>query len=219
MAHFAVIGLGNFGFYLATHLHEKGHEVMAIDKRTDLVQDIRSGVSQAVVANATEPESLSSLGLGDMDVAVVCIGTSLSDSVLAVLNLVELGTRRIIAKCINEAHGRILRKIGASDIIFPERDQAISLAERLHNPHLLDYLPLLQGYSMVHLPVPPDFTDKTLRELNLINRYGVQVVAVQGHTDGGLTMIPTAQYVLRTGDSLIILGPDHALEKLQAKST
>ncbi len=217
MKQFAIIGLGNFGFYLATHLYEKGHEVLAIDRRQGRVQEIKDRVSQAVVADATDRKAIEPLGVKDMDAAVVCIGSVLSDSILATLNLIDIGVQRVLAKAMTDAHGRILHKIGASEVFFPEKDQAISLAEQLHNPNMLDYLPFLEGYSIIQLSASKEFVGKSLSELDLINRYGVQVVAIKEIVPDRLNLIPTARFVLKDSDILILLGPNEALDKLREK--
>jgi len=217
MKQFAIIGLGNFGFYLATHLYEKGHEVLAIDRRQGRVQEIKDRVSQAVVADATDRKAIEPLGVKDMDAAVVCIGSVLSDSILATLNLIDIGVQRVLAKAMTDAHGRILHKIGASEVFFPEKDQAISLAEQLHNPNMLDYLPFLEGYSIIQLSPSKEFVGKSLSELDLINRYGVQVVAIKEIVPDRLNLIPTARFVLKDSDILILLGPNEALDKLREK--
>ena len=179
MRQIAIIGLGNFGYYLATHLYEKGHEILAIDKDPDRVQEIKDKVSQAAVADATDRRAVEPLGVSQMDAAVICIGSVLSDSILATLNMIEIGVKRVLAKAITDSHGRILRKIGASEVFFPEKDRAISLAEQLHNPNMLDYLPFVAGYSIIQLVPPKEFIGQTLRKLDLINQYGIQVVAIR----------------------------------------
>ena len=217
MKQFAIIGLGNFGYYLATNLYEKRHTVLAIDKDINPVQEIKDKVSHAVVADATDIKTLETLGIKQMDAAVVCIGSVISDSILATLNLKDIGVKRVFAKAVTEPHGRILHKIGALEVIFPEKDQAISLAERLHNPNILDYLPFLDGYSIVELLSPQRFIGKDLKELNLINKYGVQILAIKKILPERLNMIPKGQYVLKDGDILILLGPNHALDLLRKK--
>jgi trk system potassium uptake protein TrkA len=217
MKQFAIIGLGNFGYYLATNLYEKRHDVLAIDKNINRVQEIKDNVTRAVVADATDIKTLETLGIKQMDAAVVCIGSVISDSILATLNLKDVGAKRVFAKAVTEPHGRILHKIGALEVIFPEKDQAISLAERLHNPNILDYLPFLDGYSIVELLSPKSFIGKNLKELNLINRYGVQVLAIKKILPDQLNMIPKGQYVLKDEDILILLGPNHALDLLRKK--
>ena len=215
MKQFSIIGLGNFGYYLATHLYEKGHEVLAIDKDAKRVQEIREKVSQAVVADATDRKAMETLGVKQMEAAVVCIGSVLSDSILATLNLKEIGVERVLVKAISEAHGRILHKIGASEVFFPEKDMAISVAERLHNPNMLDYLPFIEDYSIIELAPPKGFIGKALRDLDLINRYGVQVIAIKETLPDRLNLIPTGQFVLKESDIVILLGPNEALDKLR----
>jgi len=218
MKQFAVIGLGNFGFYLSSRLFERGHEVIAIDKNPNLVQEIRDKVSQAVVADATDPKAIAELGLVEVDAVIVGIGSVLSDSILATLNLIDMGIKRIYAKAISEAHGRILKKIGVFEIYFPEKDSAFSLANHLHNPNVIDYLPFLEGFSIIQLAPPKNFLGKSLRDLDLINRYGVQVIAIKELVPDNLNMIPTGGFVMKDSDILFILGADKALEKLQEKT-
>ncbi len=215
MKQFAIIGLGNFGYYLAMHLYEKGHEVLAIDKNPKPVQRIKDNVSQAIVADATDRKDLESLGLKEIDAAIVCIGSILSNSILTTLNLKDIGVKRVFAKAISEAHGRILEKVGASEIFFPEKDLAISLGERLHNPNMLEYLPVVEGYSIIESVPPKIFIGKSLRELDLINRYGVQVVAIKEIIPDRVNLIPTAKFVVKDSDILILLGPNDSLDKLR----
>jgi len=217
MQQFAIIGLGNFGHYLATYLYDKGHEVLAMDKNRQRVQEIKDHVSQAVVADATDRAVLESLGLDQMNAAVVSIGTVLSDSILATLNLKEMGIASIYAKAVSEAHGRILYKVGATEVFFPEKDQAISLAERLHNPNMPDYLPFLEGYSIIQLAPPKEFIGKKLKDLDLINRYGIQVVGIKEIVPDRLNLIPTAHFLIKDSDTLILLGPNDALDKLRER--
>jgi len=215
MKQFAIIGLGNFGYYLAKHLYRKGYEVLAVDIDPKQVQAVRDDASQAIVADATDRTVIEALGVKDMDVAVVCIGSILSNSILATLVLKDIGVKRIYAKAITEPHGRILYKVGADEVFFPEKDLAISLAERLHNPNMLDYLPFLEGYSIIELAPPRGFIGKSLKDLNLTNRFGVQVVAIKEMVPDKLNLIPTAQTVLKDSDIMIILGPNESLDKLQ----
>ena len=217
MKQFAIIGLGTFGYYLATHLYEKGHDVLAIDKNKQRVQEIKDSVSQAVIADATDRKAIESLSIKEMDAAVVCIGSDLSASILATLNLNDIGVKRVLAKAITDSHGRILHKVGALEVLFPEKDLAISLAERLHNPSVLDYLPFLEGYSMIERVVPKSFIGKELKDLDLINKYGIQVLAVKNILPDQLNMIPTGKCVLKNGDTLILLGPNNALDLFREK--
>ncbi len=218
MKRFAVIGLGNVGHYLAVHLYEKGHEVLAIDSDPDRVQAVKDKTTQAVLGDATDREVLKSLELDEMDRVVVTIGSILDASILVTLGLKDVGVPHVIAMAISEPHGRILQKVGASEVFFPEKDVAVSLAERLHNPNMLDYLPFLEGYSIVQIAPPESFVGKRLKELDLINTYGIQVVAVRELVPDRMNMIPTAKYIIKDSDTLVLLGPDEALETLQEKT-
>lgn len=215
MKQFGVIGLGNFGYYLAVHLYRSGHEVMAIDKNQSLVQRIKDDVTRAIIADTTDLDSLASTGIKDMDTVIVCIGSILGNSILTVLNLQELGVKRIIAKALSDSHAKILQKIGVSEILFPERDQAISLAEKLHSPNMLDYLPFMEDYSIIQMATPTPFLGKKLKDLDLINKYGVQVMAIKELIPERVHMIPTGQFLLKDSDIMIILGENKALEKLK----
>jgi trk system potassium uptake protein len=217
MKQFAIIGLGNFGYYLATHLYEKGNDVLAIDKNQNLVQKIKDNVTQAVIADSTDLQTIKSLSIPEMDAVVVCIGNDLSASIHTTLNLKDVGVRKVYAKAISEPHGRILRKVGAQEILFPEKDLAINLAERLHNPSLLDYLPFFEGYSIIELKPKESFIQKELRDLDLINKYGVQVIAIKEIASGKVAMIPTGKYVLKGDEVMILLGPNDGLELLRQK--
>lgn len=215
MKQFLIIGLGNFGFYLATQLYRKGHDVMAIDKSPVLVQSIKDHVTQAVVADATDAATLKEFGVKNVDTAVVGIGSVLGDSILAVLNLQELGIPHIVAKAISDPHKKVLEKLGVKEIIFPEKDTALSMAKKLDNPSLIDYLPFMEGYGIIELAVPEKFMGKSLKQINLTNRYGVQVVAIKGLDAGNTRFSPQADHVLNQGDILILLGPEKGLDTLK----
>jgi len=216
MKQFAVIGVGNFGKYLAISLYKKGHEVLIIDKVPQLINELKDQVSQAIVADATDRKAMAPLGLKDMDTVVVCIGSVLSNSILATLNMKDIGVKNILAKAITEDHGRILLKVGANEIFFPEKDLAFTIAERLNNPNMLDYLPFMEGYGIIELAPPKSFIGKTLKELDLINRFGIQVMAVKEIIPERMNMIPTAQFVIKDSDIMILMGPNKALDQLRS---
>ena len=147
MKTFAILGVGLFGFHLGRHLYEKGHDVIAVDISKTKVQKIKDHVSEAIVADTRDKEALIAIGIGDVDTAVVCIGTQMQASILTTLQLKEIGVKRIMAKATSDDHGLILKKIGAHEVFFPQKDAAIGLAARLDNPNMLDYLPFMQGYA------------------------------------------------------------------------
>ena len=215
MAQFAVLGIGNFGFYLAVNLYKKGHEVLVVDSDQSRIQEIKDLVNQAVVADATDREALKSLGLDQVDAAVVSIGSDIGVSILTTLNLKEIGTRRILSMAVSEPHGRVLERLGVADVLFPEKDMAASLADKLHNPNMIEYIPFVKGYGIIELAPPKEFIGKTLKELDLINRHGAQVLAVKETVPEQVNLIPTAQFVLKDSDILILLGPSSFLDKLK----
>ena len=176
---YIIIGLGNSAIFLARHLTSLGHDVLVVDNHPEKVQDISSTVSQAMVADSTRKKQLASIPLQKADSVIVCIGENLEASLLTVLNLKELGVKHIIAKSSSAAHSSILEKLGVSDIFHPERDSAIALAERLNRPNMLDFLPFMEGFSIVEVVCPKDFIGKTLKDLNITHKYGVQVIAIR----------------------------------------
>lgn len=219
MQQYAVIGVGNFGYYLGVQLYKKGHEVLAVDIDEGRIQAIKDKVSRAVIADATDPEALEPLGLADMDAVCVSLGNSLSDSILVTLNLKDLGVKRVLVKCFSEPHGRVLQKIGANDVLHPEKEMARSLAERLHSPNVIEYLPFLEGYSIVEMTPPEGFIGKPLKELDLINRFGVQVIAVKEMVPERTNMVPTGNYQMKDSDVLIVLGSDEGIRKLKDQAS
>jgi trk system potassium uptake protein TrkA len=217
MKQIVIIGLGNFGNFLARALYKKGYEVLAIDKVSARVQDIQDEVTQAIVADATDASALLAIGVDQADLVVVCIGSSLSDSILATLNVKDLGVKKIYAKALSESHGRILEKVGASEVFFPEKDLAIAVARKISNPNMIDYIPFIEGYTIVELAPPPGLIGKKLKEANLINRYGVQVIAIKDVITDQLNIIPTGEYLIKDSDVLILLGQQDKIEKIKDK--
>jgi trk system potassium uptake protein TrkA len=212
---FVVIGLGNSGYFLARHLTALGHDVLVIDSSPEKIQDITASVSQAVVADSTRKKQMASLPLNKVDSVVVCIGEDLEASLLTVLNLKELGVKHIIAKSSSPAHTVILEKLGVSDIFHPERDMAISLAERMNRPNMLDYLPFMEGFSIIELACPEKFIGKTLKDLSLTKKYGVQVIAIRDPLETEPKLGNLADYLLQERDVLFIIGPNKVLDKIK----
>lgn len=212
---FVVIGLGNSGFFLAKHLTALGHDVLVIDSSPEKIQDINASVSQAVVADSTRKNQLATLPLTKVDSVVVCISKDLEASLLTVLNLKELGVKYIIAKSSSYAHTTLLEKLGVSDIFHPERDMAISLAERMNRPNMLDYLPFMEGFSIIELVCPERFIGKTLKELSLTNKYGIQVIAIRDPLKTEPKLGNLADYILQESDVLFIIGPNKVLDKIK----
>ena len=213
MKSYVVIGLGRFGVEAAVRLCELGAEVLAIDTRSDVVQQVSSSVTHAVVADARDKEVLRALGVADFDCAVVAIGDSLTDSVLATMNLLELGVPHLVCKAYDETHSQILRKLGAHHVLIPERDQAARLARSLSSPNVLDFIELSSDYGIIELPAPKSWQGKTLKELNVRAKLGVNIIAVK--CGGEINVSPAADYTIGKEDIMVVLGDMIALEKVQ----
>jgi len=214
---FAVIGLGSFGGNVAKTLYEKKHEVMAVDKNKERIDEVKTFVTHAVNADAAVKENLLALDIQEMDVVVVSLGPEMEASILTVLYLHELGVQRIVVKALNEDHAKILDAVGATEVIYPEKDMAIKTALRLSNPNVLEYLPLLSGIDIQEIAPPEKFIGKSLRELDLRNRYGVQVIAIKEIIPERTTFIPTADFVVKDSDILILMGEQKQLDKIDTK--
>lgn len=217
---FAVIGLGHFGSHAARTLYEAGKEVIAIDKDPDAVQAIAEHVTHPVVADATERHTLESLGVHEVDAAIVSLGGRMDVIILTALHLVELGVPHIVVKALSEEHARILTALGVHEAVHPEKEMAIRTASRLARVDVIEFLPLMPGYSIREVKAPPEFVGKTLKELNLRNTLNLQLVAIEKR-DGGrqeMNIMPRADDVILEEDILILLGEDRNLDRLRDAS-
>ncbi len=213
---FAVIGLGSFGSNIAKTLYEKGNEVLAVDEDKEKIDEVKNFVSHAVHMDAADKENLQALGIKDMDVVIVSLGPEMEASILTVLYLNEMGTKRIVAKALTEDHAKILESVGATETIYPEKDMAIKTALKLSCPNVLEYLPLISGFGIQEIAPPEKFIGKNLRELDLRNKYGIQVIAIKELIPEKTTFVPKADFVLKDSDILVIMGEDKQLEKIDA---
>lgn len=208
-----VIGLGRFGREAARRLCELGCEVLAVDSRSELVQQISNDVTQAVVADGKDKDVLRALGVRDFDCAIVAIGDNLADSVLVTMNLKELGLPRIICKASDETHRQVLKKLGADQVVIPEQENASRLAKSLASKNVLDYIELSDDYGIVEVPAPAPWLDKSLIELNVRAKLGVNILAVR--RGGDITVSPAADFRILQGDVLVVLGDTAAIDAMQ----
>lgn len=213
MKSYMVIGLGRFGSEAAKKLCELGCEVLAMDVHSELVQQVSNYVTHAVVANAQDKEVLRALGAKDFDCAIVSIGGSLADSVLATMNLKELGVPYIVCKAHDETHREVLQKLGADQVVIPEKENAARLARSLSCPNVLDYIELSDEYGIIEVPAPKRWLEKTLKELNVRAKLGVNIIAIK--RDGKINVSPAADYQILEGDTLVVLGDSAALDTVQ----
>jgi trk system potassium uptake protein TrkA len=216
MKQFAVIGLGNFGNAVATRLAQIGHQVLAIDSDEARVSAIKDQVTQAITADARNKESLRDLISKEVDAVVVGLGDSIEASLLCVLYCKELGVKRIIAKASSDDHGRILESIGTSEVIYPERNSALRLAEKLNAPtSVIDYIELSPDYSIIDVATPDDFIGKTLKQLQLPRKHGILVIAVRSVLKGGeIQLLPPADYQFEPDSIMTVIGRYEDLNKL-----
>ena len=213
MKNYIVIGLGLFGSEVAVQLCAQGCEVLAMDIRADLVQQVSDRVTHAVVGDGQDKEVLKALGAGNFDCAIIAIGDDLAASVLTIMNLKELKVPYIVCKAHDATHRRVLEKLGADRVVIPECEFAGRLARSLSSHNVLDYIELSADYGILEVPAPGRWKGKSIRDLNVRAKLGVNIIAVKS---GGETVVsPGAGYVVKPGDILVILGTNKALEAVQ----
>ena len=213
MKSYIVIGMGLFGAEVARQLCRQGCEVLATDIRNDLIQQIADDVTHAVVGDGQDKEVLRSLGAGNFDCAIIAIGDDLAASVLTVMNLKELNVPFVVCKAHDDTHRRVLEKLGADRVVIPEYEFASKLARTLSSHNVLDYIELSNEYGILEVPAPKSWVGQTLKELNVRAKLGVNIIAVES---GDMTNVsPSADYRVREGDIMAVLGENKALEAVQ----
>jgi len=214
---FAVIGLGHFGAYVARSLYESGKEVLAVDLSAEVVKDAVEWSTEAVVADATDRETLEAIGLAEVDAAIISLGERMDVSTLAALHVKELGVSYIVVKALSEDHGKILTALGVHEVIHPEKDMALRLASRLARTDVIEVLPILPGYSIREIRAPSEFVGRSLRDLAIRNTLHVQLIAIQSG-DGvhrRMNIVPRAEDVIQDGDLMVLLGDDRDLDRIR----
>lgn len=201
---FGVIGLGKFGTAVALSLESLGYPVLAIDIDESVIDSVKDKVSFAEIVDATNPEALEETGIKNCDTVIIAVG-DVESSVLIALILEELGIHHIIAKANSHIHGRVLRKIGVKEVVFPEEDMGVRIANRITSANILDYIEItpevdLLEYKVIH----KDLINKTLAELALRNRFGITVIAVRRGDE--VIVSPGAQEKFQEGDVIFIIG-------------
>lgn len=205
-----VVGLGRFGLSLAVELEALGHEVLAVDRSEALIQAHADAVTHAVSADATDAEVLASLGVAQMRHAVVAIGDDVEASILCTAALDDLGVADVWAKAVSEPHARILERIGATHVVFPERDVGVRVAHQVTGK-MIDYIKIDDHFALVETRPPAAEVGKTLQEAQLRSRYEVTVVSVK--PAGGLFTYTTPDTVIEAGAILLVAGPQAAVER------
>lgn len=216
MKQFIIIGIGKFGESIATNLYKMGHDVLAVDIDEERVQYIANKVTHAVQADATEEGTLEALGVKHFDGAVVTIGESVQASILITLLCKELGIRHVLAKAQNELHAKVLYKIGADRVVFPERDMGLRVAHSLVSTSFLDYIELTPDYSIVELKAAKDWQGKSLKDLNIRAEYGINIMAIK--QDDKVVVSPAADDVIQRDDVLVVIGKARDINRFQENS-
>jgi trk system potassium uptake protein TrkA len=214
----AVIGLGNFGASVAQTLAGRGCQVVCVDRDMEKVQAIKDHVLNAVQADSTDERTMRAIGMSEVDVAVVSLGQSIEATTLTTLILQELGVKEIVVKAVSELHARVLKRLGVSQVVFPEKDMGKRVAERLLAPQILEHLELSKEYGIEELVPSEDTINKTIGDLQFRTRYGVSILAIRRQGAGGteeMIVNPTGTERVLAGDLLIVIGREKDLEKLR----
>ena len=210
---YVVIGLGKFGTAVASRLFALGNEVLAIDTSAEKVQRAEPYVTCAVIGDARDEDVLRSLGVDNSDCAVVAIGTDLATSVIVTLNLKELGLPKVLCKATDEIQKKALEKVGADRVVVPEREMGVKLAQALTSSSVLDFIELSSDYGIAEVAVPEKWIGKTLRELNIRAKHGVNIIAIR---DGAsINVTPDADQPLKAENVLVAVGKNEQLSGLQ----
>lgn len=210
---FLVLGMGRFGTSIAKTLCELGQEVLAVDSDADLVNDIVPHVTQAMQLDATDEDVLASLGVSNFDAAIVSIGQNTRDSILVCVLLKELGVPYLIAKANDDLHAKVLRKIGADRVIFPERDMGARVARSILTPNVLDLMNLSDDYQIIEIRVPMKWVGNSIIGLNVRRHYGVNILAI--HRQERFLVSPAPDMLFSSGDTLLVMGKKEDIERLE----
>src|SRR4030042_6619311 len=215
MKRVVVIGLGIFGFNIAKDLYESGMEVIAVDKDKEVVQKIKDFSTKAVLADGTDKEAMESIGIQEDDVVIISFGEDLAAATLITLHLREMKVKSIIVKAPNEDHKHVLEKVGATEVIIPEKEMADKVAKSLISPNVLDYLPVSEDYTICEIVPPPSFTGKTIGDLHLRSKYHIEVIAIREILPERFTMVPRSDFVIKDSDVLVVIGKEEDINKIR----
>ncbi|SDW78430.1 trk system potassium uptake protein TrkA [Marininema mesophilum] len=211
---FAVIGLGRFGASVAKTLYEMGYEVMAVDKDPHRVQEFSEIVTYVVEVDSTDEKALRALGINNFDVVVVAIGEDIQSSIMTTLILQEIGVKKVVVKATNDLHGKVLYKIGAEKVVFPERDMGVRVVNHLISPTILDYIELADDYSIIEISAGGSFDGKSLEKIDVRSEFGCNVMAIK--SDKQINIAPMAQDVIQKGDVLVVIGHNENLRRFES---
>lgn len=206
-----LIGLGRFGRHIAENLYELKHQVMAVDKKEDRVNAVLDFVTNAVIGDSTNEEFLKSLGVGNYDVCMVCIGDDFQSSLETTSLLKELGAKKVVSRAARDVHAKFLLRNGADEVVYPERQLAKWSAIRYTSDHIFDYVELGKEYSIFEIEIPNEWDGKTVSAIDIRGRFGINIMAIR--RDGRLDINITPDMVLTAGCHMLVLGSNKNIEK------
>lgn len=211
---FAVIGLGRFGRSVCATLHKLGYEVLGTDISEKSVSQVLTDqiVAHAVQIDSTQPAALKEAGIFEFDTVIIAIGNYIQESIITTLNVKEAGVPHVVAKASSEIHGKLLKKVGADHVVFPEYEAGCALARSLTKPNILDRFDLDPDHSIVELIVPDEFHGKTIADLQLRNQYGLNLLAVS--RDGKFEINPDPRKYLEKGTAMVVIGCNKDINRL-----
>lgn len=212
---FVVVGLGRFGSSVAKTLYGLGNDVLAIDSNEDVVQEIAESVTHAVQLDAIDENAVKSLGIRNFDVAVITIGANIQASIMAALVFKEQGVKYIIAKGNSDLHAKVLYKIGVDRVILPEKDMGVRVAHNLVSSNILDYIELSPDYSIIEIESLKEWHGKSIKDLSLRAKYGINVMAIKSGNDVNIS--PSPEDVINPNDVIVAIGSAEDLNRLEDK--
>jgi len=212
MSSYVIIGCGRFGSSVAKTLYGLGHDVLAIDSNMDIIQEISDNVTQAVQVDATEEATLKSLGIRNYDVAIISIASNLQASIMTTIIVKELGVNYVVCKAKDELQAKVLYKVGADRVVFPERDMGVRLAHNLVSKNILEFIELDPKYSIIEVMAPSKWNGKNLLDLNFRAKYGINVVAIKRGADVNIS--PCSSDIIEAKDILVVIGEIKKLNRL-----
>ena len=207
-----IIGMGRFGRHLCKNLSQLGNQVMIVDEKEENLEEMLPYVVSAKIGDCTNENVLKSLGISNFDLCFVCIGTNFQSS-LEITSLVkELGGRHVVSKANRDIHAKFLLRNGADEVIYPDRDIAEKLAVRYSANHVFDYIELTEEYSIYEIPPLPEWTGKTIKELDIRNRYGIHILGTKAN--GKAKLMPGASYVICQEEHLMVIGKKEYVDRI-----
>lgn len=215
MQRVVVIGLGIFGFNIVKELYENGFEVIAVDKSKDAVQRVRDCSTKAILADGTDKEIMEAIGIQEDDCVIISFGEDLAAATLITLHLRQMKVKTIIVKAPNEEHKLILEKVGATEVMIPEKEIAHKVAKSLISPNVIDYLPLSDDYMIFEMAPPNSFLGKTIAQLQLRSRYHIEVIAIRDIVFDKIHMVPGAEFVIKDGEILVVIGKEKDIQLIK----